>query len=262
MRPVCLKDIPHASGRCGEDSNLRTPIGKYLRIRPNHFPHSSIGWHGDLYLHPTVSVWAGWLHRPMSFDRMKSCLFLYIPNFPHYQTGVHVQYLLVPWMVVWFSKVFGGECHHRCFHDWSGSRLPAERSVHLDTPAKGHGVHIRQKLRYRCLVSQAFHKRMIGNFFPSNPFWCTKWYKISWWIYNWFIPVTKLLSASQPVSQPGQLPPSPTKRCNCDISKMARVPSNAATRPVSEQPYWPGNVQGRNSPKSCPQWKRTHNKCC
>ena len=117
MRPVCLKDIPHASGRCGEDSNLRTPIGKYLRIRPNHFPHSSIGWHGDLYLHPTVSVWAGWLHRPMSFDRMKSCLFLYIPNFPHYQTGVHVQYLLVPWMVVWFSKVFGGECHHRCFHD-------------------------------------------------------------------------------------------------------------------------------------------------
>ena len=81
MGSVCLKDIPHASGRCMRTwiQELLGPIGKYLRVRPNHFPHSSIGWHGDLYLHPTVSVWAGWLHRPMSFEEMTSWLFLYIP---------------------------------------------------------------------------------------------------------------------------------------------------------------------------------------
>ena len=169
-----------------------------------------------------------------------------------------ISYQFLGIFLVWFSNCLGNLCHHRWFHGNFQGPDCQQKDLSIRTHLQQSHVSIR-----------GFQKGewCNGNFFPSQPFWETKCCKISCWIYNWFIPpVTQLLV----VSHPGQLlsPPSPTKRCNCDISKMARVPSKAATRPFSEQPYGQATLemlpekQGRNSPKPCPQWKRIHNKFC
>ena len=77
MGPVCLKDIPHASGRRrwttkkskGEDSNLRPFPGQST----NHFPHCSIGWQGDLYLHPTGFLFEKGLVLSVSQKKTLTC---------------------------------------------------------------------------------------------------------------------------------------------------------------------------------------------